>query len=281
VEEEKELERSFRSKHGVGETTKWSSGGERKILGAVVPHAGYMYSGPIASHVYYELAKDGNPEGIVILGPNHYGIPGFSVMHEGTWRMPMGDVMVDAELATAIVNHSQFLDINPEAHRREHSIEVQLPFLQYIYNSNFKIVPITVGYSDHGMVKDVGIAIARAVRETTRDTIIIGSTDLTHYGETYGYAPVGMKPFEKVREWVYGVDASIINTITSLNAERLINIVNENKYTMCGSLPVATMLVATKELGAKKGKLLKYATSFDTQGSRDVIVGYASLVITR
>lgn len=280
-EEEREIERSFLSKDGVGEKVQLSEKGERRILGAVVPHAGYIYSGPIASHVYYQLAEDGAPETFVILGPNHRGYPGFSVMLEGIWRMPLGDVDVDSDLARAIVKHSQFVDINPDAHDREHSIEVQLPFLQYIYKANFKIVPITVGYSDYGMCKDVGIAITRAIRETKKDTVIICSTDFTHYGSTYGYAPVGMRPFEKVLKWVYDVDNSLIETILSLDSEKLVKTVDEKQYTMCGSLPVATMIIATKELGAKKGKLLKYATSYDTQGSTDVIVGYGAIVITR
>jgi len=254
--------------------------GERKIIGAVVPHAGYMFSGPIASHVYYRLAGDGRPATFIILGPNHYGQPGFSLMREGVWRMPLGDVEVDTDLAKAIVKYSEFVDINPEAHKREHSIEVQLPFLQYIYNSTFMIVPISVGYSDYEMCKDVGKALSKAIFETKRDVVIIGSTDLTHYGVNYGYAPVGMRPLEKAVKWVYKVDCSLIEIILSLDAERLVKTVTKQGYTMCGSLPVTTMMVAVKNLGAKGGKLLKYATSYDTQGSKDVIVGYGSIIIT-
>lgn len=279
-EEVEEIERSFLSKNGIGEKPKVGEKGERKIIGAVVPHAGYMFSGPIASHVYYQLAGDGRPATFIILGPNHYGQPGFSLMRMGVWRMPLGDVKVDTVLAEAIVKYSQFVDINPEAHNREHSVEVQLPFLQYVYGSTFMIVPISVGYSDYEMCEDVGKALSKAVFETKRDVVIIGSTDLTHYGENYGYAPVGMKPFEKVVKWVYDVDRSLIEIILSLDAERLVKTVTEQGYTMCGSLPVATMMVAVKNLGAKRGKLLKYATSFDTQGSKDMIVGYGSIIIT-
>jgi AmmeMemoRadiSam system protein B len=161
----------------------------------------------------------------------------------------------------------------------EHSIEVQLPFLQYIYDDDFKIVPITVGYSDYGMCEDVGKGIADAIKETEIDTVIIASTDFTHYGATYGYAPVGMVPFQKVLKWVYDVDNSIIDRIICLDPQGLVKTVEKNGYTVCGSLPVATMIIASKKLGADYGKLLKYATSYDTKGSQDVIVGYGAVIV--
>ena len=280
-EENKEIENIFPPKRGASEKLEATEKGKRKIIGAVVPHAGYVYSGPIAAHVYYQLAEDGNPETFVILGPNHRGLPGFCIMDEGIWRMPLGDVQVDSDLAKAIVKHSQFVDSNPEAHNEEHSIEVQLPFLQYIYNGRFKIVPITVGYSDYGMCEDVGTAIAKAIMENKKDTVVIGSTDFTHYGPMYGYAPVGMKPIEKVLKWIWDVDNSLIDMILAMDGKKLVNTVDEKGYTMCGSFPVATMLVATKELGAKNGKLLKYATSYDTQKSIDAIVGYGAVIVTK
>lgn len=281
-EESREMKSTFPPKHGAGEKWVVAEKGKRRITGAVVPHAGYIYSGPIAAHVYYQLAEDGNPETFVILGPNHRGFPGFCIMDEGIWRMPLGDVQVDSDLAKAIVKHSQFVDTNPEAHDEEHSIEVQLPFLQYVYNDRFKIVPITVGYSDYGMCEDVGIAIAKAITENKKDAVIIGSTDFTHYGDMqYGYAPIGMKPIEKVLKWIGDVDKSLIAMILAMDGKKLVNTVNEKGYTMCGSLPVATMLVATKELGAKNGKLLKYATSYDTQKSIDAIVGYGAIIVTK
>lgn len=278
---EEEIEKAFLSKHGVGKKPKQIDTGDRKILGVVVPHAGYIYSGPIASHVYYQLAHDGNPETFVIIGPNHRGYPGFNIMLDGIWRMPMGDVVVDSDLAKSIVKHSRFVDINPEAHNREHSIEVQLPFLQYIYNNRFQIIPITVGYSDYGMCEDVGLAIAKAIRENERDSVVIASTDFTHYGKNYYYTPAGTRPFENVLKWVYTVDKSLIDIIISLDAKKLVKTVDERRYTMCGSLPVATMIVETKEDGAKEGKLLKYATSYDTQGSTDMIVGYSAMKIEK
>jgi hypothetical protein len=202
-------------------------------------------------------------------------------MFDAVWRMPMGDVQVDSELARAIVKHSEFVDINPEAHDGEHSIEIQLPFLQYVYGEKLRIVPITVGYGDYGMCENVGKAIAEAAGELGRDAVVLGSTDFTHYGALYGYTPAGTRPFERVLRWVYETDRSLIDLIVSLDAEGLVRTVRENNYTMCGYLPVATMLVAAKAMGASKGELLKYATSYDVQGSTDLIVGYASIAIEK
>ena len=280
-QERLEIERCFLSKHGVGEKPIVSEDGARRIIGGVAPHAGLVYSGPIAAHTYYHLAKDGQPETFVILGVSHGGNPGFATMFNAVWRMPMGDVNVDSELAKAIVRLSEFVDINPEAHEGEHSIEIQLPFLQYVYDGRFRIVPITVGYGDYEMCENVGTAIAEAVEEQGRDVVVLGSTDFTHYGALYGYTPVGTRPFERVLKWVYQTDRSLIDAIISLDAEGLVRKVRENNYTMCGYLPVATMLIAAKKMGASRGVLLKYATSYDVQGSTDVIVGYASIIIEK
>jgi len=280
-QERREIERCFLSKHGVGEKPRVSEDGARRIIGGVAPHAGLIYSGPVASHIYHRLARDGQPETFVILGVSHGGNPGFATMFDAVWRMPMGDVYVDSDLARAIVRHSGFVDINPEAHEGEHSIEIQLPFLQYVYGERFRIVPITVGYGDYEMCENVGIAIAEAVEEQGRDVVVLGSTDFTHYGALYGYTPVGTRPFEKVLKWIYETDRSLIDAIISLDAEGLVRKVRENNYTMCGYLPVATMIVAAKKMGASRGELLKYATSYDIQGSTDVVVGYASIAIEK
>jgi hypothetical protein len=250
-------------------------------VGGVAPHAGLIYSGPVASHLYHRLAQDGRPETFVIVGVSHGGNPGFATMFDAVWRMPMGDVHVDSELARAIVKRSEFVDINPEAHDGEHSIEIQLPFLQYVYGERFKIVPIIVGYGDYDMCENVGKAIAEAIGELGRDAVVLGSTDFTHYGALYGYTPAGTRPFERVLRWVHETDRSLIDLIVSLDAEDLVRKVRENNYTMCGYLPVATMLVAAKAMGASRGELLNYATSYDVQGSTDLIVGYASIVIEK
>lgn len=277
-----EIERSFLSKHGVGRKPAVSAEGPRKMVGLVVPHAGYAYSGPVASHAYYEIAGDGVPETFVLLGPTHSSrFPGYSAMIDGVWKMPLGEVSVDSDLAKEIVQSSSFIDINPEAHDNEHSIEVQLPFLQYVYGDQFRIVPIAVGYSDHAMIMDAGRAIAKAISGMERDSVVVATTDLTHYGSAYGYTPVGMSPFTKVYEWIQDVDRSIIDLIVALDASALLKTVTEKGYTMCGATPVATMLIAARALGAKSGKLLKYTTSYDVSGSTKLVVGYASIAVSK
>lgn len=252
------------------------------MVGLVVPHAGYAYSGPVASHAYYEIAGDGVPETFVLLGPTHSSrFPGYSAMIDGVWKMPLGAVSVDSDLAKEIVQSSSFIDINPEAHDKEHSIEVQLPFLQYVYGDQFRIVPIAVGYSDHAMIMDAGRAIAKAISGMERDSVVVATTDLTHYGSAYGYTPVGMSPFTKVYEWIQDVDRSIIDLIVALDASALLKTVTEKGYTMCGATPVATMLIAARALGAKSGKLLKYTTSYDVSGSTKLVVGYASIAVSK
>ncbi len=252
------------------------------MVGLVVPHAGYAYSGPVASHAYYEIAGDGVPETFVLLGPTHSSrFPGYSAMIDGVWKMPLGEVSVDSDLAKEIVQSSSFIDINPEAHDKEHSIEVQLPFLQYVYGDQFRIVPIAVGYSDHAMIMDAGRAIAKAISGMERDSVVVATTDLTHYGSAYGYTPVGMSPFTKVYEWIQDVDRSIIDLIVALDASALLKTVTEKGYTMCGATPVATMLIAARALGAKSGKLLKYTTSYDVSGSTKLVVGYAAIAVSK
>jgi AmmeMemoRadiSam system protein B len=276
-----EVKRCFMSKHGVGKLPEVAKNGERGILGAVVPHAGISISGPTAGYTYHSLAKDGAPSTFVIFGVSHRGYPGFSAMLEGVWRMPLGDVEVDSELAKAVVKNSEFVDVNPSAHSEEHSIEVQLPFLQFLYDGNFKFAPMLVGFGDYEMCENVGKATAKAVKELGRDAVILGSTDFTHYGSYYGYAPVGMEPFENALNWMRNADMSMIDAILSLDGEKLVGLVQEKGYTMCGYLPVATMLAAAKELGAKKAKLLKYGTSYEVTGSKDLIVGYGSIVVLK
>ena len=131
------------------------------------------------------------------------------------------------------------------------------------------------------MCVNVGDAISKAAKETGRDIVVLGSTDFTHYGAIYGYTPAGTRPIEKVLRWIYQTDKSLIDKILSLDAEGLVRSVRENNYTMCGCLPVATMIIAAKKMGASGGRLLKYATSYDVQGSSEAIVGYASIVIEK
>jgi len=258
---------------------------EIKILGFVVPHAGYSYSGPIAAHAYAELSTQGAPDTVVILGPNHLGYPGTYVMKEGKWETPFGIVDVDSAMANSIIDRvNGNVDTNPLAQEGEHSIEVQIPFLQSVLGDKFKLVPISMGSYTHTVVRSLGEAIASSVKGSGKDVILIATTDMTHYGLNYGYTPAGLDPAQAKR-WVYEVDQKLIGLITAMKAEELLDTVNRNGYTMCGSGPVAALLVALSRLGVTEGKLLKYATSYDVAGGNeeevDAMVGYAAIDFPR
>ena len=139
----------------------------RRIVGLICPHAGYLYSGPVAAHAFYELAQDGKPDTVVLLGPNHTGYgSALSLMREGKWRTPLGDVEIDTKLADEILHETSIVDIDETAHRYEHSLEVQLPFLQFLYGDAFKIVPICFLMQDYESAVEVGRALTEALDAT-------------------------------------------------------------------------------------------------------------------
>ena len=250
----KQIEKCFFSPIGIGKLPQYKKG-ERKIKGAVVPHAGYMYSGPVASHVYNAISEDGFPEIFIILGPNHTGYGSGIALTTETFSMPFGKVEIDTEITKKMFGTIIDNDIN--AHRYEHSIEVQLPFLQYI-NPNFKFIPICIGIQDYKTAKEIGEVIKNSIKN--KDVIVIASTDFTHY---------------ESRTEAERKDKLAIDAILKLDAKLLYNRIKENNITMCGYGPVMAML---ESIDGKKAKLLKYATSGDIEKMHDV-VGYAGIII--
>lgn len=255
-----QIEWCYKHKLGPGHIPTVNKKGPRQIIALVVPHAGYIYSGPVAAHAYKELANDGVFDTAVIIGPNHtgYGSP-VSLWNEGQWRTPLGKVKIDEELAQKLLGG--VIEADESAHIYEHSIEVQLPWLQHLYK-DVRIVPITMLAQDIGTARAVG----QAISEAGNNIIIIASTDLTHY-EPYATAA------EK--------DRSMIEAITSLDEEKLYYRRALLNCTMCGYGPVAAAIVAAKEMKAQKATLLKYATSGDTSGDFSRVVGYACIAITK
>jgi AmmeMemoRadiSam system protein B len=257
----KQIEWCYRHPVGPGKLPKLGRG-ERRMLGLVSPHAGYVYSGPVAAHGFAALAQDGRPERMVILGPNHHGIgSGVSLVSSGKWRTPLGEVEVDGELARAILSESEIIDDDEEAHRLEHSIEVQLPFLQHLLGE-FRFVPICMMFQDARTSLEVGEALASACKG--KDILFIASTDLTHY-----------EPHEQALK----KDRVAIEKILSLDPIGLVETVEGEGISMCGYGPVAAMLEACRRLGAGRAKLLKHATSGETSGFMGEVVGYASVAI--
>lgn len=266
----KQIEKCFTSEIGPGSLPVYAPKGNRNLIGLVSPHAGYIYSGPVAAHGYKYMAGDGLPESLVIIGPNHTGIgSGVSIFPRGTWRTPLGTVEIDDELSNAILNASEIIDADISAHRYEHSIEVQLPFLQYIYRAtsrHFKFVPIVLMMQDIKTALDIGRAVYKGISDVGRDAVIIASTDFTHY-----------EPHNVAQE----KDKYAIKQILNLNPAKLIEEVYTRNISMCGFGPVAAMLEAARLLGAKKSYLLKYATSGDVTGDKSSVVAYASIVVTK
>ena len=261
----KQIEDCFLHKFGPKEIPSVNEEGSRKIISLICPHAGYAFSGPVASNAYFKMARDGKVESAVILGPNHTGIgSGVSIMAEGVWRTPFNDVEIDSELANKIQRASEYIDIDATAHSHEHSVEVQLPFLQYVYGKSFKFVPICMMIQDLVVSRDIGEAIAKSI--SGRNVITIASTDMTHY--------------EPARI-ANSKDHMAIDAILELDEEKLQSVVESQNITMCGYGPVSVAIYVAKKLGARKASLLSYKTSGDITGDFSSVVGYASIALAK
>jgi AmmeMemoRadiSam system protein B len=256
------IESCFLHERGPGRMPSETSG-NRDIAMVVCPHAGYVYSGPAASHSYLALAEQKPPETVIVLGPNHtgWGSP-VSIMGEGSWETPLGRVKLDKEMARTIFEESGVIDYDDTAFIREHSIEVQVPFLQYIYK-DFRLVPICMGYQDLETSVNIGKALFEASKE--KSTVIIASTDLTH---------------QESQQSANRKDHMIIEAILEMDEEKLQRVVHDNRLTTCGYGPVSASLVASKLSGANQAQLLSYYTSGDIIGDYSGVVGYASVKVT-
>ncbi len=236
---------------------------------AVVPHAGYMYSGWVAAKVYSMLGEK-KPVNFIILGTNHYMFGSkYATMKRGLWKTPLGTATVHESMASRLLEKCELLENDVIPHQNEHSIEVQLPFLQYVFGDDFKFVPISIAcdIADNALIDDcifIGKSIANAVKSSKENWLILASSDFSHY--------VPQKLAEEV-------DTYIIKSILRLNEKMFIDRVIEKNASVCGFGGIATAVVAAKMLGSKKGKLLKYATSADITGDRSAVVGYASIIM--
>ena len=234
---------------------------KEEVIGLVSPHAGYPYSGPVAAAV---ISRVKFKDTFIILGPNHTGMgKTLSIMTGGSWETPLGSIDIDAELAGQILATSKYLEDDDKAHQYEHSIEVQIPFLQY-FKKDFRIVPITFSYHSPAAYKEVGREIAQAVKGLERDVVIIASSDMTHY-----------EPQESAEQ----KDSKAIEAILDLNENELLRRVDEFGISMCGYAPTVALITAAKELGATRAELVRYQTSGDTTGDYSAVVGYAGIII--
>jgi MEMO1 family protein len=260
VELKQLIDQSFRDQI-FGPNKMPPSKSKRRIYGIVSPHAGYVYSGAVAANGFYEVSSM-EFDNVVMIGPNHYGIgSGVAMMHNGTWETPLGQIEINTYLALEISKNSRIIDFDDFAHSRDHCLEVQIPFLQYIKKNEFKIVPIVLIMQDRETASEIGKSIAESTANT--NTLLIASSDFTHY--------------ESNNE-AYRKDGELIKTILSLDISKFYAVLEELVVSACGYGAIASIMKAVKELGATKGELLKYATSGNITGDMSAVVGYSSII---
>jgi AmmeMemoRadiSam system protein B len=236
---------------------------DRKIFGVICPHAGYMYSGPVAAYSYYAISLL-KPDLVIIIGPNHWGIGcNVATMKEVVWRTPLGDVEVDTNAAIEANKNSRLIELDVLSHSKDHSLEVQIPMLQEIYSHKFKILPIILINQSYNAAKEIGLTIAKMIKN--KNAVIIGSSDFTHY---------------ETNEFAHKQDKALIEPILQMDVDKFYRILQENQVSACGYGAIASTMVACKELGATKGSLAKYATSGDVTGEKSSVVGYASIIFS-
>ncbi len=253
----REVEECFKGPLGPQRLPSKKAAGPRKIMGGVSPHAGLMFSGPVAAHLYDAIASDGVPSTFVIIGPNHTGNGSGVALTTEDFETPMGVAKVDQELASAL--RRDLIDIDPTAHHYEHSIEVQLPFIQYIA-PEFKFVPICMAFQDIDAARSVGGVIRDAIRG--KDVVVIASTDFSHYVTS---------------ETARVKDGMALDAIERMDVRGLYDVVMDESISMCGYGPVIAMMTACE---GGKARVLKRATSGDVRPMRDV-VGYAAVAIEK
>lgn len=230
-------------------------------LGCVVPHAGYIYSGPVAGAVYAQLQI---PQRIIILCPNHTGKGRpLAIMSNGAWETPLGQIPIDTPLADAMKKEFSLLTEDANAHRSEHAIEVELPFLQ-VSRSDFTFVPIALGTGQFEILEKLGYAIANVVQAQADKILIIASSDMNHYEND---------TVTRIK------DHKAIEQMLGLDPRGLFDAVMREEISMCGFGPAVAMLTATRRLGATSAELVKYATSGDVSGDREMVVGYAGITV--
>ncbi len=241
-----------------------SPGQQRQVMGCILPHAGYIYSGSVAAQT---VAAVEVKQTVILLGPNHTGQgKAFSIMPRGIWRTPLGDVEIDSRLAGLFLKRSRHLESDSLAHLQEHSLEVILPILQY-FGRDFKIVPIIIGTDDFKGLTALGDDLAAVITQNhLQDSIMfLGSSDLTHY---------------EPQASAQSKDSLVIEAILALDEDRLNQQVLAAQVSMCGCAPVTVLIRALKSLGARSAKLIKYQTSGDSSGDYSSVVGYAGITIS-
>jgi MEMO1 family protein len=233
----------------------------RPAIGCIAPHAGYMFSGPVAGAVFANIQV---PQRCIVLCPNHTGRGRpLAIMSSGAWQTPLGSVPIDSDLASILKDQFPLVSEDHEAHRSEHAIEVQLPFLQK-RQPHFAFVPVALGTGNFETLEKLGEALGEVLKAQPEPVLIVASSDMNHYESDR---------ITRVK------DHKAIDRILALDARGLYDTVIKEDVSMCGFGPAVAMLTAAKILGANSAELIKYATSGDVSGDRDMVVGYAGIVV--
>ncbi len=234
----------------------------KNVLAAVSPHAGYLYSGDVATETIGMITV---PETVVLLGPNHTGKGAPVALSTATWDMPMGQVPVNHDFADALLKHSDIIEQDELAHKFEHSLEVQIPFLQAAQR-NLSIIPITLSHVSYRTLDEVGLALAETIKQfKTENILIVASSDMTHY---------------EPRETAEKKDHYVLKKLADMNPNILYRSVTGHNISMCGIMPVTMALIAALELGATKTELVRYTDSGEVTGDITQVVGYAGVLIS-
>jgi len=233
----------------------------QQVKGIISPHAGYVYSGAIAGQLYSRIRIPGT---VLIIGPNHHRTGAAAALYpDGEWLTPLGPATVSSRLNALLLRHGHYLSSDHIAHQHEHSLEVQLPFIQYL-RPDVTIAAICIGHGDYASLRDIGRGIAAAIREFGEEVLIIASSDMTHYES----ADAARKK-----------DQTALERVLSLDGKGLLEVCLQRRITMCGVVPAAVMIEASIQLGATKSELVAYGTSGDVTGDNDQVVGYAAVTV--
>ena len=232
-----------------------------RAVGCIAPHAGYVYSGHVAGAVFARVEV---PRRCIVLCPNHTGVGrALAIMSEGAWQTPLGDVPIDTELAESLKRRFPALQEDSSAHRAEHAAEVELPFL-LLRQPELRIVPIALGTGQFEILEELGKAVADVIAAQSEPVFTVASSDMNHYESDVV---------------TRGKDHRAIERILTLDPRGLFDVVTQQNISMCGFGPAVAMLTAARQLGAKSAELVKYATSGDISGDRNVVVGYAGIIV--
>ncbi len=231
-----------------------------RVRACLVPHAGYIYSGEVAGAVFSRILL---PKKVLVLGVRH-SPPGadLAILSEGAWRTPLGDAAIDEALGKKLIKACPGLREDSVAHQREHSLEVEIPFLQ-VLNPGFTFVPIAVGTLRFTELRELGLGLARVLRESPEEILIVTSSDMNHYED---------------EETTKNKDEKAIEKLKVLDAQGLYAVCRDDHISMCGLGPAVALLTAMQEIGAERGELIRHATSGDISGDHDAVVGYAGMI---